>query len=73
MPIIQSNPHAGLGVPPEIQGMLQISPRDLYNDADLWADIHFDFSAPGLDPPAGRQRPRRAGQCDHAHRPRSST
>ncbi|MCB0071863.1 MAG: N-formylglutamate amidohydrolase [Caldilineaceae bacterium] len=52
LPIIQSNPHAGLGVPPEIQEMLQISPRDLYNDADLWADIHFDFSAPGLDPAA---------------------
>lgn len=52
LPIIQSNPHAGLAVPPEIQGMLQVDSRDLYNDADLWADLHFDFSAPGLDPAA---------------------
>lgn len=49
LPVIQSNPHAGMEIPPEIAGMLQIDSRDLYNDADLWADLHFDFAAAGLD------------------------
>ncbi len=48
LPIIQSCPHAGLGVPPEVQQSLAISEVDLSNDADLWADIHYDFSHPDL-------------------------
>ncbi len=50
LPIVQSCPHAGLGVPPEIQDKLAISSVDLYNDCDLWADLHYDFAHADLDP-----------------------
>ncbi len=50
LPVIQFSPHAGLGVPTEVEGLLQISERDLYNDADLWADLHYDFAHPDLTP-----------------------
>lgn len=50
LPVIQLSPHSGLQVPSEIKDLLQIDERDLYNDADLWADLHFDFSNPDLTP-----------------------
>lgn len=43
LPIVQSCPHSGLGVPAEIKQDLAISEIDLYNDCDLWADLHYDF------------------------------
>lgn len=48
LPILMSCPHAGLDVPPEVQNQLAISSVDLYNDADLWADQHYDFCHPDL-------------------------
>ncbi len=47
LPIIQSIPHAGLAVPEEVARCLQISETELYNEADLWADRHFDFTQYG--------------------------
>ena len=43
-PIILSRPHGGLGVPPEIEGLLAINDISLYNECDLWIDQLFDFS-----------------------------
>lgn len=43
LPIVQSCPHGGLGVPAEVRGQLAITETDLYNDCDLWADMHYDF------------------------------
>ncbi len=50
LPVIQFSPHAGLQAPTEVEGLLQISEREIYNDADLWADLHYDFSHPDLLP-----------------------
>ena len=50
LPIVQSCPHAGLGVPAEIRDKLAIDPVDLYNDCDLWADLHYDFGHEDLAP-----------------------
>jgi formiminoglutamase len=55
LPIIQSIPHAGFGVPAEIKDLLVLSERDIYNDCDLWADLHYDFSQPELGSPAGSE------------------
>lgn len=48
LPIIQSCPHAGLETPPEVAGRLAVSATDIYNDADLWAGLHYDFSHPDV-------------------------
>ena len=48
LPVIQFSPHAGLRVPEEVADKLLIDRCDIYNDADLWADLHFDFSHPDL-------------------------
>ncbi len=48
LPIIQSIPHAGFGVPYEVVDRLQLSARDIYNDCDLWADQLYDFAHPDL-------------------------
>ncbi len=53
LPIIQSIPHAGFGVPMELLNTLTLSERDIYNDCDLWADQHYDFAHPDL-PNGGR-------------------
>jgi N-formylglutamate amidohydrolase len=50
LPVIQFSPHAGLKIPTEVKDMLQIAEADIYNDADLWAELHFDFSNPDLGP-----------------------
>ena len=55
LPIVQSIPHAGFGVPIEVVKSLALSERDIYNDCDLWADQHYDFAHPelaGADGPA---------------------
>lgn len=44
LPVIQFSPHAGVRVPEEVSSKLLIDQCDIYNDADLWADLHFDFS-----------------------------
>ncbi len=43
LPVVQSVPHAGLAVPPEIASRLAIDPVTIYNEADLWADRLYDF------------------------------
>lgn len=48
LPIIQSCPHAGLDAPPEVAGRLAVSATDIYNDADLWVGLHYDFSHPDV-------------------------
>ena len=48
LPIVQSSPHGGLATPEEVRDRLQIGQIDLYNDADLWADMHYDFTAADL-------------------------
>ncbi|MCB9136748.1 MAG: N-formylglutamate amidohydrolase [Caldilineaceae bacterium] len=50
LPIVQSCPHAGLGVPAEIRDKIAITSVDLYNDSDLWADLHYDFAHADLAP-----------------------
>lgn len=47
LPIVQSIPHAGLGIPPEVADRLAISERAIYNECDLWADQLFDLHASG--------------------------
>ena len=57
LPIIQSIPHAGFGVPIEVVRTLALSEQDIYNDCDLWADQEYDFShvdlADANGPPRG--------------------
>jgi N-formylglutamate amidohydrolase len=48
LPILQSIPHAGLAVPPSVQGRLAIDAVALYNECDLWADQLYDFAHPDL-------------------------
>ena len=43
LPVVQSIPHAGRAVPPEIASRLAIDPVTLYNEADLWAEELYDF------------------------------
>jgi N-formylglutamate deformylase len=47
-PIVQSIPHGGLTVPPEVHGRLAISDVTIYNECDLWADQIYDFNHPDL-------------------------
>ena len=42
LPVVLSIPHAGLAVPPELDGLLALDARALYNECDLWADQLFD-------------------------------
>jgi len=48
LPIVQSIPHAGLEIPPEVAGRLAVDATTLYNECDLWADQLFDFAHPDL-------------------------
>lgn len=48
LPIIQSIPHAGFGVPHEVVDSLALTATDIYNDCDLWSDQHYDFARPNL-------------------------
>lgn len=43
LPILQSIPHAGLGIPPEIADRLAIDDITIFNECDLWADEIYDF------------------------------
>lgn len=44
LPIILSRPHGGMGIPSEIEDLIQIDEIALYNDCDLWIDELFDFA-----------------------------
>lgn len=44
LPIIQSCPHGGLAVPPEVSGRLALDRTTIYNECDLWVDQLFDFA-----------------------------
>lgn len=48
LPIVQSIPHGGLGVPEEVAGNLAIDPVTIYNECDLWVEQLFDFAHPDL-------------------------
>ena len=48
LPLLQSLPHGGLTVPPEVQDRLAIDATTIYNECDLWVDDLFDFSHPDL-------------------------
>jgi N-formylglutamate deformylase len=50
LPIIQSIPHGGLEVPPEVRARLAIDETTIYNECDLWADDLYDFAHPDLIP-----------------------
>lgn len=56
LPIVQSIPHAGFGVPHEFVDCLALTATDIYNDCDLWADQHYDFAHPDLAGSAGTGR-----------------
>lgn len=43
LPVVLSCPHGGLSVPVEIQDLIIINNRALYNDCDLYIDRLFDF------------------------------
>jgi len=43
LPIAIILPHAGLEVPPEFEGRLAIDERDIFNEADVYTDLLFDF------------------------------
>jgi N-formylglutamate deformylase len=48
LPLLQSIPHGGLAVPPEVQDRLAIDATTIYNECDLWVNDLFDFSHPEL-------------------------
>ncbi len=43
LPIAIILPHAGLEVPPEFEDRLAIGEHDLFNEADVYTDLIFDF------------------------------
>lgn len=48
LPLVQSLPHPGLQVPPEVADRLAIDDVTIFNECDLWADQLFDFAHPDL-------------------------
>ncbi len=43
LPIAIILPHAGLDVPPEFEGRLAIGEAQIFNEADIYTDLIFDF------------------------------
>ena len=43
LPIAIILPHASLDVPPELEGRLAIDEDDIFNEADVYTDLIFDF------------------------------
>ena len=43
LPIAIVIPHAGLEVPPEVNGRLALTPAQIFNEADIYVDQIFDF------------------------------
>lgn len=43
LPIAIVIPHAGLAVPPEVDGRLALTPEHIFNEADIYAEQIFDF------------------------------
>jgi N-formylglutamate deformylase len=50
LPLLQSLPHGGLTIPPEVQDRLAIDATTIYNECDLWVNELFDFAHPDLVP-----------------------
>jgi formiminoglutamase len=59
--MLQTIPHAGLAVPPEVAGRLAIDDVTIYNDCDLWADALYDFDHPDLAALRGGEGPATLG------------
>lgn len=43
LPIAIISPHGGLAVPPEVNGRIALTPSQIFNEADAWADDIFNF------------------------------
>lgn len=43
LPIAIILPHAGLDIPPEMEDRLALSERDIFNEADIYTDLIFDY------------------------------
>ncbi|MEM7111221.1 MAG: N-formylglutamate amidohydrolase [Chloroflexota bacterium] len=43
-PIAIVNPHSGLAVPPELEGRLALTERQIFNEADIFAEQIYDFA-----------------------------
>ncbi len=43
LPIAIILPHASLDIPPEFEGRLALDDRDIFNEADVYTDLIFDF------------------------------
>ena len=43
LPIAVVIPHAGLAVPPEVAGRVALSAAQIFNEADAYADLLYDF------------------------------
>jgi len=43
LPIAIILPHASLDIPPEFKGRLALDDRDIFNEADVYTDLLFDF------------------------------
>ena len=44
-PIAVVNPHSGLAIPPELEGRLALTERQIFNEADIFAEQIYDFTA----------------------------
>ncbi|MEM7333824.1 MAG: N-formylglutamate amidohydrolase [Chloroflexota bacterium] len=44
LPIAIVSPHGGLGIPPELNGRIALTPEQIFNEADAYVDEIFDFS-----------------------------
>lgn len=45
LPVLISIPHAGWQIPPELQGRVSLSHRDLSDDVDLYSDEIYDLGS----------------------------
>lgn len=44
LPVAILSPHGGLGIPPELNGRIALTPEQIFNEADAYVDQLFDFS-----------------------------